>query len=173
MQIGVRMAKAIERRRVFVVDDNAMFRAAIQCALHDAYEAHELASATEALAKSERIQPDLLVLAEGVIRVNGVDLIQEFLARIPDAEILVIVDQISSGFGEECVAAGAHRFLAKPLRTELVRDNVDALLNARNESRDDSAGRSERPLAREGSQPPVIARGEGHGAGHSADSGRG
>jgi DNA-binding NarL/FixJ family response regulator len=173
MQIGVKMARAVERRRVFVVDDNEIFRAAIQCALHDGYEAHELASATEALAQSERIRPDLLVLAEGVIRVNGLDLIQEFLARIPDAEILVIVDQISSGFGEECVAAGAHRYLAKPLRTELVRDNVDALLSARTESRDDSADDAEGRLARDGSQTSVIARGEGHGAGHSADPGRG
>lgn len=173
MQIGVRMAKAVERRRIFVVDDNEMFRAAIQYALHDAYETHELASATEALAKSERIRPDLLVLAEGVIRVNGLDLIQEFLARIPDAEILVIVDQISSGFGEECMAAGAHRFLAKPLRTEHVRDSVDALLSAPRGSRNNSADRNERPRARDGSQPPVIARGEGHGARHSADPGRG
>ena len=71
MQISVKVAKAIERRRVFVVDDNETFRAAIEFMLHDEYEAHELASASETLAKAEQIRPDLLVLAEGVIRVNG------------------------------------------------------------------------------------------------------
>ncbi|MGZ9086927.1 MAG: response regulator, partial [Methylocystis sp.] len=71
MQISVKVAKAIERRRVFVVDDNESFRAAIEFMLHDEYEAHELASASETLAKAEQIRPDLLVLAEGVIRVNG------------------------------------------------------------------------------------------------------
>ncbi|MBG0802613.1 MAG: response regulator [Methylocystis silviterrae] len=131
MQIGVKVAKAIERRRVFVVDDNETFRAAIEFMLHDEYEAHELASASETLAKAEQIRPDVLVLAEGVIRVNGLDLIQEFLARVPETKIIVIVDQISSGFGQECVAEGAHGFLAKPLRVELLRDKVDALLNAR------------------------------------------
>jgi len=131
MQIGVKVAKVIERRRVFVVDDNEAFRAAIEFMLHDEYEAHELASASETLAKAEQIRPDVLVLAEGVIRVNGLDLIQEFLARVPETKIIVIVDQISSGFGQECVAAGAHGFLAKPLRSELLRDKVDALLNAR------------------------------------------
>ena len=35
MQIGVKMAKVIERRRVFVVDDNETFRAAIEFMLHD------------------------------------------------------------------------------------------------------------------------------------------
>jgi CheY-like chemotaxis protein len=131
MQIGVKVAKVIARRRVFVVDDNEAFRAAIEFMLHDEYEAHELTSATEALAKEEQMRPDLLVLAEGVIRVNGLDLIQEFLARVPETKIIVIVDQISSGFGQECVAAGAHGFLAKPLRSELLRDKVDALLSAR------------------------------------------
>ncbi len=56
------------------------------------------------------------------------------MARIPDAKILVIIDQMSSGFDRECVAAGAHGVLAKPLRIELVRDKVDALLSAKKKS---------------------------------------
>lgn len=131
MQIGIESAHVIESRRVFVVDDNEIFRSAIQFMLHDEYEAHEVESATGALAKAEQMKPDLLVLAEGVIRDNGFDLIQEYLARIPEAKILVVVDQISSGFGQQCVAAGAHGFLAKPLRIELVRDKVDALLSVK------------------------------------------
>jgi DNA-binding NarL/FixJ family response regulator len=134
MQIGAEMTKVVEGRRIFVVDDNEIFRAAIQFALHDEYETHELESATGALAKAERMKPDLLVLAEDVIRANGLDLIQEYLARIPDAKILVIIDQISSGFDRECVAAGVHGVLAKPLRIELVRDKVDALLSAKKKS---------------------------------------
>lgn len=116
-----------ESTRIFVVDDNEISRAAIRFMLRDGYEAHELESATGALAKVKEIRPGLLVLAEGVIRANGLDLIQEYLTRIPEAKILVIVDQISSGFGQECVAAGAHGFMAKPLRAEFVRNKVDAL----------------------------------------------
>jgi DNA-binding NarL/FixJ family response regulator len=128
---GVETAQVVKSKRVFVVDDNEISRAAIRFMLRDEYEAHELESATGALAKVKQMRPDLLVLAEGVIRANGLDLIQEFLTRIPEAKILVIIDQISSGFGQECVAAGAHGSLAKPLRTELVRDKVDALLSAK------------------------------------------
>jgi len=90
-----------------------------------------MVSATGALTLAKQMKPDLLVLAEGVIRVNGLDLIQEFLARLPEAGILIVVDQVSSGFGQTCIAAGAHDFLAKPLRAELVRDKVEALLGAR------------------------------------------
>lgn len=125
------MANVVERKRVFVVDDNDKFRAAVLFTLHDEHEALELASAAETLARAGQTRPDLLVLAEGVIRVNGLDLIPEFLARIPKAKILVIADQMSSGFGQECVAAGAHGFLAKPLRLEHVRDKVDALLSVK------------------------------------------
>ncbi|MGD9659389.1 MAG: response regulator, partial [Methylocystis sp.] len=123
--------KVIRSWRVFVVDDNENLQGAIQFMLRDGYEAHEIVSATGALTKAKQIRPDLLILAEGVIRVNGPDLIQEFLARIPEAKILVVVDQLSSGFGQICIAAGAHDFIAKPLRAELVRDKVEALLSAK------------------------------------------
>jgi DNA-binding NarL/FixJ family response regulator len=129
MKISTERTKVIERWRIFIIDDNEILRGAIR--LHDGFEAHELVSATGALSKAKQMKPDLLVLTEGVIRVNGTDLIQEFLARIPEAKILVVVDQVSSGFGPLCIAAGAHAFLAKPLRAEVVRDKVDALLNAK------------------------------------------
>jgi DNA-binding NtrC family response regulator len=131
MKIDVERAKVIKSWRVFVVDDNEILRGAVQFMLRDGYETHEMVSATGALTKAKQMKPDLLVLAEGVIRVNGPDLIQEFLARIPEAKILVVVDQVSSGFGQICIAAGAHDFLAKPLRAELVREKIDALLSAK------------------------------------------
>ncbi|MFO1102902.1 MAG: response regulator [Methylocystis sp.] len=138
MKIGIERARVIGSRRVFVVDDNENLRAAIQFMLRDGYEAHEMVSATSALTVAKQIKPDLLVLAEGVIRVNGPDLIQEFLARAPEAKILIVVDQVSSGFGQICIAAGAHDFLAKPPRAELVRDKVEALLGAKKKAADAS-----------------------------------
>ncbi|MGD9544891.1 MAG: response regulator [Methylocystis sp.] len=131
MQRVLETAEVVESKRVFVVDGSDEAPAAIERMLCDTYEAHKLESATGALKKVKQVQPDLLVLAEGVIRTNGVDLIQEFLARIPEAKILVIVDQISSGFGQHCVAAGAHGFLAMPMQAERLRDKVSALLRAK------------------------------------------
>ncbi len=128
MQIGVEMAKALENKRVFIVDEDDVFRAAVQFMLHDDYEAHELASATGAVAKIKQSPPDLIVLAENVIRASGSDIIPEFLSCAPNARLLVIVEASSSGFGKQCLERGAHGFLAKPLRIELVRDKVDTLL---------------------------------------------
>jgi DNA-binding NtrC family response regulator len=129
MQIGVEMAKAIENRRIFIVDGDEIFRAAIQFMLHDEYEAHEVESAGAALAKIDQTRPDLIVVAENVLHQNGLDVIKEFLSRAPKARILVVIESLASGFGKQAMEAGAHGFLAKPLRIELVRDKVDALLS--------------------------------------------
>ncbi len=42
MQIGVETAKAVDQRRVFVVDEDEITRAALQFMLHDEIETHEL-----------------------------------------------------------------------------------------------------------------------------------
>src|SRR6516225_3721831 len=51
MQIGVETAKAVDQRRVFVVDDDEITRAALQFMLHDEIETHELASPEAAYDK--------------------------------------------------------------------------------------------------------------------------
>ena len=47
MQIGVETSKAVDQRRVFVIDDDEITRAALQFMLHDEIETHELASPEE------------------------------------------------------------------------------------------------------------------------------
>ncbi len=44
MQIGVETSKAVDQRRVFVVDHDEITRAALQFMLHDEIETHELAT---------------------------------------------------------------------------------------------------------------------------------
>ena len=42
-----------------------------------------------------------------------------------------VIESLASGLGKESLEAGAHGFLAKPLRVELIRNKVDALLSGR------------------------------------------
>lgn len=44
MQIGVDSEKAVDDRRVFVVDDDEITSAALQFMLHDEIETHEITS---------------------------------------------------------------------------------------------------------------------------------
>jgi DNA-binding response OmpR family regulator len=128
MQIGVEMSKALENKRVFVVDDNEIIRAALQFMLHDEFEAHEVASTAIAFEKAKTQPPDLILLAESLSRAEGLPLLGKLRAEIPQAKILVVVEPANTAYGKECVAAGAHGFLAKPLKIEFVRQKVDAML---------------------------------------------
>ncbi len=131
MQIGVELSKAVENKRVFVVDDNEIFRAALQFMLHDEYEAHEIASVGMALAKASVQRPDLILLAESFVRALGFKVLDQVLTKIPGVKILIVVEALGDGFGKECVAAGAHGYIAKPLKIEFVRQKVDVVLGRR------------------------------------------
>ena len=128
MQIGVELSKAVENKRIFVVDDDEIIRAALQFMLHDEYETHEISCVDAAIEKAREWKPDLILLAENAIRSQGLALIKTLAAQTGDPKILVVVEQRDGGFGEECVGAGAQGFLAKPLKIEFVRQKCDAAL---------------------------------------------
>lgn len=127
MQIGVEMSKALENKRVFIVDDNEIIRAALQFMLHDEFEAHEVSTPSIAIAKAATQPPDLILLAESLVRQDA-ELLDKMKFAIPKTRILVVVEGGNVDFGRECVAAGAQGFLAKPLKIEFVRQKVDAML---------------------------------------------
>jgi DNA-binding NarL/FixJ family response regulator len=128
MQIGVEMARAMENKRVFVVDDNEIFRAALQFMLHDEFEAHEVSSVASAFEKAKTQPPDLVLVAQSICQAEGFELFQRFRGDAPKAKILVVVDADETAYGRQCVSAGASGFIAKPLKIEFVRQKVDAML---------------------------------------------
>ena len=75
--------------------------------------------------------PDLIILAEALVRERGSGLLKEIAERLPDTKILVIVDSATDGFGKQCLADGADGVLIKPLTIEFVRRKVDVLLGRR------------------------------------------
>jgi DNA-binding response OmpR family regulator len=128
MQIGVEMSKALENKRVFVVDEDEITRAALQFMLHDEFEAHEVPDIGRAFQKAKMQPPDLILLSEAIVTADGLDLIEAIRMKLDAAKILIIVEAGNNAFGKECVAAGAHGYLAKPLKIEFVRQKVDAML---------------------------------------------
>jgi CheY-like chemotaxis protein len=131
MQIGVETSKAVDNKRIFVVDENEIIRAAVQFMLHDENETHEAPSLEWAYDKARDWPPDLIILAEALVRERGSGLLKEIAERLPDTKILVIVDSATDGFGKQCLADGADGVLIKPLTIEFVRRKVDVLLGRR------------------------------------------
>ncbi len=131
MQIGVETSRAVENKRIFVVDDDEIIRAALQFMLHDENETHEVAGLQIAYVKAAEWKPDLILLAASIVVSEGVGVLSEIRERIPGVKILVVADAPKDEIARQCLASGAHGVIAKPLTIESVREKVDVLLGRR------------------------------------------
>ena len=129
MQIGVETAKAVDQRRVFVVDDDEITRAALQFMLHDEIETHELATPEEAFARGvDWLKPDVVLLGVSFLRERGLGIIRELTATFADVRILIVCNKADEALAVEGIKAGAHGAVVKPLTLEAVRKKVDTIL---------------------------------------------
>ena len=129
MQIGVETAKAVDQRRVFVVDEDEVTRAALQFMLHDEIETHELATPEEAYAKGVGwLKPDVILLGVSFLKARGSAVIGELAAKFPDVRILIVTDTSDEAVAVDGIKAGAHGAVVKPLTLEGVRKKVDTIL---------------------------------------------
>ena len=129
MQIGVETSKAVDQRRVFVVDEDEITRAALQFMLHDEIETHELASLEDAYARGTGwLIPDVLLLGVSILKAKGSGLIAEIIGRYPDIRILIVTGKEDEEAAITGLKAGAHGALVKPLKLEAVRKKVDTIL---------------------------------------------
>ncbi len=128
MQIGVETSRAVENKRVFVVDSDEVTRAALQFMLHDENETHELASLADALAKGAEREPDLLLLGLAIVVAEGAGVLGEIATRLPRTKILLVADAGQDALAQSYLKSGAHGVLTKPLTVESVRRKADVLL---------------------------------------------
>lgn len=129
MQIGVETAKAVDQRRVFVVDDDEITRAALQFMLHDEIETHELASPEEAYEKGvDWLKPHVVLLGVSFLKQRGTELIGEILNKFPGVRILIVCAKADEAVAVDGLKAGAHGAVVKPLTLEAVRKKVDTIL---------------------------------------------
>ena len=136
MQIGVEAARAVDNKRVFIVDTDEISRMAAAFMLHDENETHELPSLKVAFDKAAEWKPDLLVLGEALVTAEGKDVFARCAQAIPGVKTLLLAGEGKEEFAQACRQSGADGVVYKPLTVEKLRDRVDALL-----------GRKRRPIA--------------------------
>jgi len=129
MQIGVETSKAVDQRRVFVVDEDEINRAELQFMLHDEIETHELASLEEAYAKGvDWLTPHVVLLGVSFLRDRGAGVVKEVNAKFPGVRILIVCAKADEAIALDGLKAGAHGALVKPFTLESVRRKVDTIL---------------------------------------------
>ena len=128
MQIGVEASRAVENKRIFVVEPDEVIRAALQFILHDENETHEMPSLEAAYRKGQESRPDLILLGIAMIKSLGVKVIGELKSRYPDVKVVLVAEGMERKTAEEGLEAGADDLLIKPLRVEMVRETIDRTL---------------------------------------------
>lgn len=129
MQIGVESSRAVDNKRVFVVDDDEITRAVLQFMLHDENETHELADIDAALRKAaQQGAPDVILLGEGILRQHGVTMLTTLKSRFNNVKLIAVITEKSDPLVAQARPAGADDILFKPLTVETTRKQVDRLL---------------------------------------------
>lgn len=129
MQIGVETNKAVDQRRVFVVDEDDITRTVLQFMLQDEIETHALASLEEAFEKGVGwLAPHLVLLGASLVAVHGPQTVHEIFTRYRDVRLVIVCDSANDPAVTAALRSGAHGTLAKPLTLERVRKTVDTVL---------------------------------------------
>lgn len=131
MQIGVDSQRAVENKRVFVIDSDEVVSMALQFMLADEMETHVLGSCAEALAKGRSAPPDLVLLGADVLEGEGVDVVTRLKDGLGGVRMLLVCTDAEDENIRQALALGAESTLLRPLKLENVRRKVDTQLGRR------------------------------------------
>ncbi|MGA3040267.1 MAG: response regulator [Bryobacteraceae bacterium] len=116
---------AAEEPVVYVVDDDAAARAAIQSLLHSVgLRVDTFGSAQEFLASDRPDAPACLVLDVRLPGVSGLDFQRDLAARNVSIPIIFITGHGDIPMSVEAMKAGAMEFLTKPFRGQVLLDAI-------------------------------------------------
>jgi len=131
MQIGVESERAVENKRVFVVETGEVSGTALQFMLADECEAHVFDSLEAAERKSREWPADLVLLGAEAVARDGVAAVARALALGTATRLLVVGDGAQDAGVRLALESGAHAMLLRPLELGTVRRKVDAQLGRR------------------------------------------
>lgn len=125
MQIGVEASRAVENKRIFVVEPDEVTRAALQFMLHDENETHEVRDLETAYRKGRSSRPDLILLGVSIVRERGLKALEKIKNVLPGVKLILVGGADEGPAPDSALRAGADDVLLKPLRVEAVREKVD------------------------------------------------
>lgn len=131
MQIGVDSQRAVENKRVFVIDSDDVSSMALQCMLADECEAHVLPNVMAALDKGRDWPPQLILLGAGILAMEGADAVTHLKSHLHDVKVMIVCDSVNDPTIQKALALGASSTLLRPLKLETVRHKVDVQLGRR------------------------------------------
>ena len=128
-------SRAMNNKRIFVVESDEVIRHALEFILESGNETHVLAGLEQAYTAGQRWKPDLVLLGLSAVRDRGILVLDEIAVRLPDAKILLVAESRNDPLALLCLAIGADGVLGQPITYDSVCDKVDLLLERKKPSR--------------------------------------
>jgi DNA-binding NarL/FixJ family response regulator len=122
------------RRRVFIVDDHAVFRDGLSELINrtpDLTVCGEASSAEEALEKLEASKPDVVTVDLTLGDMSGLELLKRLKPRYPSLPLLVLSMHDEHFYAERCLRAGAMGYIMKLEPIEEVEHAVRQVLDGK------------------------------------------
>jgi len=102
--------------RLLLVDDHAVVRSGLKMLLSGQREMEivgEAASAHEALTKTERVRPNVILMDIGLPDKTGIEATREIKAKFPDVKIVALTIHEDEEYFFQMLAAGASGYVPK------------------------------------------------------------
>ena len=117
--------------RILLVEDFEPFRRFVRLALQSRAEfevAGEALDGLEAVQKAKELQPDLILLDIGLSKLNGIAAAEQIHILVPNAKLLFVSMETSSGIVQEAFRAGAQGYISKLRAQADLIVGIDAIL---------------------------------------------
>ena len=105
-----------KKKEIFIVDDHPLMRKGMAMTLDNSVEftvCGQAESAEEALNQIPSLKPDGCVVDISLPGMNGIELVKNLLAQLPDLKILVVSRHDEELYAERAIRAGAKGYLMK------------------------------------------------------------
>jgi DNA-binding NarL/FixJ family response regulator len=104
------------RTRILLADDHAILRAGLAMLIEsqpDLAVVGEAADGLEAVEKTRKIKPDVVILDLTMPRLSGLDALREIRRDCPDTKVLVLTMHDDPAYGRSVLGAGALGYVTK------------------------------------------------------------
>lgn len=104
------------KKKIYIVDDHPLMRKGMAMTLDNSVEfsvCGQSESAEEALSEIPSLKPDACVVDISLPGMNGIELVKNLLAQLPDMKILVVSRHDEELYAERAIRAGAKGYVMK------------------------------------------------------------
>lgn len=116
------------RFRLYIVDDDELFRGALNSSFENTYDVDLFASAEAALEALSERPPDLVLLDLGLPGMSGIEALKIFKERRPETLVVVITAYEDADRIISAMKSGAYDYIIKPLELQTLEVTIQNAL---------------------------------------------